>query len=92
VGVPGLFGEESTVMKQAAEALSEAKAEGADLIVSACNLSQAVLDIYQGKAGRNTGLSTNIPVIHLCEMLSFGLGCHNKRLALLRTRIAVIGD
>ena len=92
VGVPGLFGEESTVMKQAAEALSEAKAEGADLIVSSCNLSQAVLDIYQGKAGRNTGLSTNIPVIHLCEMLSFALGCHNKRLALLRTRIAVIGD
>ena len=27
VGVPGLFGEESTVMKQAAEALSEAKAK-----------------------------------------------------------------
>jgi len=92
VGAPGLFSEEPTVMKQAAEALSEAKAEGADMIVSACNLSQAVLDIYQGKAGRNTGLSTNIPVIHLSEMLSFALGCHNKRLAMLRTRIAVIGD
>ena len=92
VGVPGLFSEESTVMKQAAEALSEAKAEGAELIVSACNLSHAVLDIYQGKAGRNTGLATNIPVIHLCEMLSFALGCHNDRLAMLRTRIAVIGD
>ena len=92
VGVPGLFSEEPTVMKQAAEALSEAKSEGAELIVSACNLSHAVLDIYQGKAGRNTGLSTNIPVIHLCEMLSFALGCHNNRLAMLRTRIAVIGD
>ena len=56
VGVPGLFSEEPTVMKQAAEALSEAKSEGAELIVSACNLSHAVLDIYQGKAGRNTGL------------------------------------
>ncbi len=92
VGVPGLLSEEPTVMKQAAEALSEAKAEGAELIVSACNLSHAVLDIYQGKAGRNTGLATNIPVIHLCEMLSFALGCHNDRLAMLRTRIAVIGD
>ncbi len=92
VGVPGLLSEEPTVMKQAAEALSEAKAEGAELIVSACNLSHAVLDIYQGKAGRNTGLATNIPVIHLCEMLSFALGCHNDRLAMLRTRVAVIGD
>ena len=92
VGVPGLFSEEPTVMKQAAEALSEAKSEGAALIVSACNLSHAVLDVYQGKAGRNTGLATNIPVIHLCEMLAFALGTHNSRLALLRTRIAVIGD
>lgn len=92
VGVPGLFSEEPTVLKQAAEALSEAKSEGADLIVSACNLSHAVLDIYQGKAGRNTGLATNIPVIHLCEMLAYALGTHNSRLALLRTRIAVIGD
>ena len=92
VGVPGLFSEEPTVMKQSAEVLSEAKAEGADIIVSACNLSHAVLDIYQGKAGRNTGLATNIPVIHLCEMISFALGCHNNRLAMLRTRIAVIGD
>lgn len=92
VGVPGLFSEEPTVMKQAAEALSEAKAEGAELIVSACNLSHAVLDVYQGKAGRNTGLATNIPVIHLCEMLAFALGTHNNRLAQLRTRIAVIGD
>ena len=92
VGVPGLFSEEPTVLKQAAEVLSEAKAEGADLIVSACNLSHGVLDVYQGKAGRNTGLATNIPVIHLCEMLSFALGNHNNRLAQLRTRIAVIGD
>ncbi|SVA03312.1 uncharacterized protein METZ01_LOCUS56166, partial [marine metagenome] len=38
VGVPGLFSEEPTVMRQAAAALHEAKSEGADLIVSACNL------------------------------------------------------
>tara|TARA_B100000700_G_scaffold206139_2_gene226571 strand:+ start:3906 stop:4763 length:858 start_codon:yes stop_codon:yes gene_type:complete len=92
VGTPSLFSEEPTVMKQAAEVLSEAKSEDAELIVSACSLSHGVLDIYQGKAGRNTGLSTNIPVIHLCEMISFALGCHNNRLAMLRTRITVIGD
>ena len=92
VGVPGLFSEEPTVLRQAAAVLSEAKHEGADIIVSACNLSHAVLDIYQGKASQATGLSTNIPVIHLTEMLAFALGHHNDRLAQLRTRVAVIGD
>ena len=92
VGVPGLFSEEPTVLRQTAAVLSEAKSEGAELIVSACNLSHSVLDIYQGKASRTTGLATNIPVIHLTEMLSFSIGHHITRLAQLRTRIAVICD
>ena len=92
VGAPGLLSEEGTVLRQAAAVLSEAKDEGAQLVVSACNLSHSVLDIYQGKAGRSSGLSTNIPVIHLTEMLSFAMGHHNTRFAQLRTRVAVIGD
>mgnify|MGYP003320684600 CR=1 FL=1 len=92
VGAPGLLSEEATVLRQAAAVLSEAKEEGAELIVSACNLSHSVLDIYQGKAGRSSGISTNIPVIHLTEMLSFAMGHHNTRFAQLRTRVAVIGD
>ena len=92
VGVPGLFSEEPTVLRQAAAAISDAKSEGADMIVCACTLSHTVLDVYQGKASRSTGLSTNIPVIHMTELLSFAFGHHNSRLAQLRTRVAVIGD
>ena len=92
VGVPGLYSEEPTVLRQVASVISDAKTEGASLIVSACTLSHTVLDIYQGKASRQTGISTNIPVIHLTEMLAFAFGHHNNRLAQLRTRIAVIGD
>ena len=92
VGVPALFSEEPTVLRQAAAVISDAKSEGADVIVSACTLSHAVLDVYQGKASRATGLSTNMPVIHLTELLSFAFGHHNSRLAQLRTRMAVIGD
>jgi succinate dehydrogenase / fumarate reductase cytochrome b subunit len=92
VGVPGLFSEELTVLRQAAAVLSDARSEGADMIVSACNLSHSILDIYQGKASRVTGIQTNIPVVHLCEILSFALGHHTDRFAQLRTRIAVIGD
>ncbi|MAH98819.1 MAG: hypothetical protein CMA12_05670 [Euryarchaeota archaeon] len=92
VGVPGLYSEEPTVLKQIASVISDAKTEGASLIASACTLSHTVLDIYQGKASRQTGISTNIPVIHLTELLAFAFGHHNNRLAQLRTRIAVIGD
>jgi|TARA_B110000263_G_C15311384_1_gene513519 succinate dehydrogenase / fumarate reductase cytochrome b subunit len=92
VGVPGLFSEEATVLRQIASTINDAKSEGAAMIVSACTLSHTALDIYQGKASRTTGLSTNIPVIHLTEMLAFALGHYNNRLAQLKTRIAVIGD
>jgi heterodisulfide reductase subunit B len=92
VGAPSLLSEELTVLKQAASVLNDAKSEGAQMIVSACNLSHSVLDIYQGKASQRTGLKTNIPVVHLCEILSFALGHYNTRYAQLRTRVLVIGD
>ena len=92
VGVPSLFSEEPTVLKLSASVLNDAKSEGAQLLVSACNLSHSVMDIYQGKASQRTGLRTNIPVIHLCEILTFALGHYNTRFAQLRTRVMVIGD
>ena len=92
VGVPGIFSEEKTVMRQTAAVLSEAKSEGAQLVVSACNLSHMLLDVYQGKAGKTTGAQTKIPVIHLTELLAFAFGHHVDRLAMLRTRVIVIGD
>ncbi len=92
VGVPGLFSEEPTVLRQVASVIDDAKSEGAEMIVSACTLSHTVLDVYQGKARRSTGIPTNIPVIHLTELLSFAFGHHNNRLAQLKTRVAVIGD
>ncbi|MBD18754.1 MAG: hypothetical protein CMB13_03855 [Euryarchaeota archaeon] len=92
VGVPSLLSEESTALKQAAGVLSEAVDEGAELLVSICNLSHAVLDIYQVKASRITGLDTSIPVIHFTDMLAFSFGHLNTRLAQLRTRVKVIGS
>ncbi|DAC23421.1 MAG TPA: hypothetical protein HA345_03940, partial [Candidatus Thalassarchaeaceae archaeon] len=74
VGVPSLLSEESTALKQAAGVLSEAVDEGAELLVSICNLSHAVLDVYQVKASRISGLETRIPVIHFTDMLAYSFG------------------
>ena len=92
VGVPGIFSEEKTVLKQTAAVLSDAKSEGAELVVSACNLSHMLMDVYQGKAGKVSGESTKIPIIHLTELLAFGFGHYVDRLAQLRTRVLIIGD
>ena len=51
-----------------------------------------LLDVYQGKAGKTTGLATKVPTIHLTELLAFAFGHHIDRLAQLRTRVLVIGD
>ena len=92
VGVPSLLSEESTALKQAAGVLSESVEEGAELLVSICNLSHAVLDVYQIKASRITGLETRIQVIHFTDMLAFSFGHLNTRLAQLKTRVKVIGS
>jgi len=92
VGAPSLFSEEPTVLKLAASVLNDAKSEGAQMIVSSCNLSHSIMDIYQGKASQKTGLNTDIPVVHLCEILCFALGHYNTRYAQLRTRVLVIGN
>ena len=92
VGVPGIFSEEKTVLKQTASVLSDAKSEGAELVVSACNLSHMLMDVYQGKAGKVSRKETKVPVIHLTELLAFGFGHYVDRLAQLRTRVLVIGD
>jgi len=92
VGVPGIFSEEKTVLKQTASVLADAKSEGAELVVSACNLSHMLMDVYQGKAGKVSRKETKVPVIHLTELLAFGFGHYVDRLAQLRTRVLVIGD
>ncbi|MEE2759367.1 MAG: hypothetical protein VYA86_05255, partial [Candidatus Thermoplasmatota archaeon] len=92
VGVPGIFSEETTVLKQTAAVLADAKSEGAELVVSACNLSHMLMDVYQGKAGKVSGELTKVPVIHLTELLAFGFGHYVDRLAQLRTRVLIIGD
>ena len=92
VGVPGLLSEEPTVLLQSANVILDAKDEGAQLIVSACNLSHTIMDIYQGKASRIVERPINIPIMHLTEMIDFAFGHHNTRLAQLRTRISVIGN
>ena len=92
VGAPSLLTNQSSSLKMTAAVLSDAKENGAQMMVSACTLSHSNLDTYQVKARRISGKNTSMPVIHLAEMVAFALGHHKDRFALLKTRALIIGD
>ena len=91
VGAPALLTLNKPVMKMTAAVLSDAKSSGADLMVSACTVSHSNLDSYQSKAARVSGKNTNMPIVHLAELVAFALGHFPDRFAQLRVRSLVIG-
>jgi len=91
VGAPSLLTLEAPVMQMTAQVLSDAKAAGAQLMVSACTISHSNLDSYQSKAAKVSRKDTNMPVIHPSELVAFALGHHVDRFAQLKTRALVIG-
>tara|TARA_B100001093_G_scaffold45887_1_gene39022 strand:- start:20886 stop:21746 length:861 start_codon:yes stop_codon:yes gene_type:complete len=91
VGTPSLLTINKPVMRMTAAVLSDAKSNGADIMVSACTLSHANLDSYQSKARKVSGMDTSMPIVHLAEMLAFAFGHFPDRFAQLRTRALVIG-
>tara|TARA_B100000886_G_scaffold166736_1_gene113948 strand:+ start:361 stop:1218 length:858 start_codon:yes stop_codon:yes gene_type:complete len=92
VGNPSLLSLSDSVMKMTGRVLNDAKRAGAKVLVSACTQSHANLDSYQGKAGRVSNKDTNIPVVHLTEIIAFALGYYPDRFAQLRTRAMIIGS
>ena len=92
MGAPSLLTNQSSSLRMTAAVLSDAKENGAQMMVSACTLSHSNLDTYQVKARRITGKDTSMPVIHLAEMVAFALGHHKDRFALLKTRVMIIGS
>ena len=92
VGNPSLLSLGDSVMKMTGRVLNDAKKAGAKVLVSACTQSHANLDSYQGKAGRVSNKDTNIPVVHLTEIIAFALGYFPDRFAQLRTRAMIIGS
>ncbi len=92
VGFPSLMSQEKTALRMTAAVLEEAKNSGASVIVSACPLSHINLDSYQDKAGQTVGRDTDIPVVHLPEIVAWALGQMPDRFAYLRTRALIIGN
>lgn len=73
-----------TVIRLSAEVLRMAKQNGADVLVVACPLCQANLDMFQGEAEKLLGERFGIPVIYFVQLMGLAMDLDRKRLCLDR--------
>jgi heterodisulfide reductase subunit B len=62
--------------------LAEARAAGAECIVTACPMCQSNLDMRQGAAARLEGRAFDLPVYYLTQLLGVAMGHRPRRLGL----------
>ena len=69
--------------------LKEAKAGGADAMVTPCPLCHMSLDIYQERAAKKVETNLNLPVLHLPQMLGLAMGVPAKDLGVKQHLVPV---
>jgi heterodisulfide reductase subunit B2 len=60
-------------------------AAGADAVVTPCGLCQTTLEVAQEQAGRDLGVTTNLPIFNLPQLVGQALGLEAKVLGLQRS-------
>ena len=71
-----------TVIQLSSKVLQMAKQNGADVLVVACPLCQANLDIYQGEAEKLLGERFSIPVVYFVQLMGLAMNLDPKRICL----------
>ena len=82
-----LLNDQATSLKMTERCLSNAKKAAADMLVTPCTLCHISLDGYQKPANINN--RTEIPVLHLAQMLGLALGIGPKELGLDKNMVGV---
>ena len=71
-----------TVIRLCADILQMAKQNGADVLVVACPLCQANLDLYQAEAEKLLGERFSIPIIYFVQLMGLAMDLDPKRIGL----------
>jgi len=82
-----LLNDQATSLKMTEKCLSNAEKAAADMLVTPCTLCHISLDGYQKPA--NINHRTEIPVLHLAQMLGLALGLGPKELGLDKNMVGV---
>jgi heterodisulfide reductase subunit B len=78
------------VAKLCGRILDDAEARGAELLVTACPMCHANLDMRRGDIERVTGRKFDIPVVYLTQAIGLALGIDAGRLGLNRHMVPVV--
>ena len=73
---------QKTVIRLCADILQMAKENGADVMVVACPLCQANLDMYQSEAEKLRGERFGIPALYFVQLMGLAMGLDPKRICL----------
>ena len=82
-----LLNDQATSLKMTEKCLSHAEKSAADMLVTPCTLCHISLDGYQKPANINN--RTEIPVLHLAQMLGLAMGIGPKELGLDKNMVGV---
>ena len=73
-GFPIVLAREEVALGELIQPLAEAKAAGADAMVTPCPLCHLSLDAWQGKASREADIEFDLPIFHLAQLVGAAAG------------------
>lgn len=76
--------ETATALRMTGGHLAEAKAEGADCMVTPCPLCHTMLDAFQPDAAKAAGQELGLPTLHVAQLVGLAAGLSSKALGLSR--------
>lgn len=76
--------ETPTALRMTGGHLAEAKAEGADCMVTPCPLCHTMLDAFQPDAAKAAGADFGLPTLHVAQLIGLAAGLSPKALGLSR--------
>ena len=73
-GFPIVLAREEVALGELIQPLAEAKAAGADAMVTPCPLCHLSLDAWQGKASKEADIQFDMPIFHLAQLVGAAAG------------------
>jgi len=91
-GFPIILAREDVALGELVQPLQEATEAGADVMVTPCPLCHLSLDAWQKKASRVAGMTFQIPVLHLAQLLGAAAGLSEDELRFKRHIVRLDDD
>jgi succinate dehydrogenase / fumarate reductase cytochrome b subunit len=88
-GFPIIAAREDVALAELIQPVEQAKAAGADAIVTPCPLCHLSLDAWQSKLRKETGRDFQMPVVHLSQLIGVAAGLDSAELAFKRHLVSV---